>query len=141
MPAYAIKPSAISCQLPWHRSTSLPHDSCAPLQVANYRSFAEQRAQQLGRTFDSLFDDVPAAGATRCTCKPHLLQSVILLPRQHIKCILIVVETPFILTNAQKQQSSGGSGGSSVQLRQLLQSPMAVATVASATQGEPDSTI
>jgi hypothetical protein len=32
-------------------------------QVANYRSFAEQRAAQLGRTFDSLFDDIPAAGA------------------------------------------------------------------------------
>jgi hypothetical protein len=39
-----------------------------PWQVANYRSFAEQRAQQLGRTFDSLFDDVPAEGATCCTC-------------------------------------------------------------------------
>lgn len=28
-----------------------------PLQVANYRSFAEQRSAQLGRSFVSLFDD------------------------------------------------------------------------------------
>jgi hypothetical protein len=43
-------------------------------QVANYRSFAEQRAAQLGRTFDSLIDDIPAAGALSAVHTAHSWQ-------------------------------------------------------------------
>lgn len=36
-------------------------------QVANYRSFAEQRAAQLGRSFDSLFDGDTSASDSGAT--------------------------------------------------------------------------
>ncbi len=43
----------LSCSLTW--------------QVANYKEFAEQRAAQLGRTFDSLVSNAEATGACRIT--------------------------------------------------------------------------